>query len=119
MYYHGSHNSIMGTDAAHEGICLTDSLSVAENYACGGSVYEIDIELDGMDVVECGGYDRERNYAPADYEGYRADMAASGADILRYEDEDENGQSFYCYRLVSRRSVEVVNSVIVKANWGD
>ena len=114
MYYHGSHNSLMGTDTAHDGICITDSLSVAENYACGGSVYEIDIELDELNVVECEGYDRDQNYAIADDEGYRAQMAAAGADVLRYEDEDDHGQSLDCFRLVSHRAVDAINAAMTK-----
>jgi hypothetical protein len=105
--YHGTHNNLMGTGAAHEGMCFTESEESAQQYAgSNGTVYTIDIA--GLNVVECEGYDRDENYAPADSDSFRAAHAANGADILRYSDEDENGREHECFRLVSEKAVAAV-----------
>ena len=106
--YHGTHNGLMGTGTAHEGMCWTESMESAEAYA--GSYGDVHVmDLDGLNVVECAGYDREKNEAPADSAKFRAEMASNGADVLRYADEDENGREHDCFRLVSDRAVEMAN----------
>jgi len=101
--YHGTHNNLMGTGTAHEGMCWTEEENSAEAYAAGGSVYELD--MSGLNIVEVAGYDRDENEAPADADAVRAELAASGADVLVYADEDEFGREHQCYRLVSAKAV--------------
>jgi len=98
--YHGSHNEIMGTHAAHVGLCITDSLSSAQTYAGRwGVVYAVELDLDALDVVEVEGYDHDSDEAPGDSGEY------PDADVIVYEDEDERGQSHTTWRLVSARAV--------------
>ena len=111
VLYHGTHNGMMGTGRAHEGMCFADSKANATRY--GATVYMC--EFAGLAIEECAGYDREENYAPADSRKFRAAAAARGVDILRYEDEDEAGQQHTCYRLVSDRAVDAANDQL--AAW--
>ena len=98
ILYHGSHNDLMNTGAIHEGLCLTDNIEIAEQYAKNGTVYSVEVS-DNAVVEKCAGYDREENYAPADSETFRASQAARGVDVLRYTDEDDAGAEHECYRL--------------------
>src|SRR5690606_14852511 len=88
----------------HDWPCLTPDLVVAERYAGRmGEVFEVELDLAPLTVVEVPGYDHDTNEAPADDEAFRAARAAEGADVLVYEDEDERGREHTCYRLVSER----------------
>ena len=101
--YHGSHDSTL---ALHEGICLVDVAEIAACYAGrNGQTYTVDLDLSGLTVEDCPGYDHDTNEAPADDDGYRADAAARGVDVLHYEDEDEQGRRHECWRLVSDRAL--------------
>ena len=105
-YYHGTHRNEM---VPHEGLCLTASEDVAARYAgMSGSVYAVRIDTASLNVVEVPGYDHDTNEAPADDEGYRAARAAEGADVLRYEDEDDTGRVHVCYRLISERALAAI-----------
>jgi hypothetical protein len=99
--YHGSHNNLLGTGSAHEGMCFTESIDSAESY--GSEIYTLD--LDGLTIVECDGYDREENYAPADSSAYRSKF---DCDVIKYDDEDEHGRQHTCYRILSARAIERV-----------
>lgn len=89
-----------------EGWCLTDDEARAERYGrAGATLATIDIDLDGLTVVEVAGYDRDENETPADSAAFRAARAAEGADVLVYEDEDESGRQHTTWRLVSDRAV--------------
>ena len=101
--YHGSHD---GQLTIHEGICLAEQESFAEQYAgMNGEVFEVELDDEGLNVVDVPGYDHDTNDCPADNAEYRAARAAEGADVLRYEDEDEMGREHTCYRLVSDRAL--------------
>lgn len=98
-----------------EGTCLTESERVASHYApeaLGGRLWEIEVDMDGLTVVDVPGYDHDENLTPADDDEFRARYAAEGADVLRYRDEDDRGETFDCYRLVSARALAAVRSVI-------
>lgn len=99
-FYHGAHDA---KHAAHEGICLTDERPVAEAY--GRHVFAAEIDLRAFQVEACEGYDHDEDEAPADRRAFRAAAAARGVDVLIYEDEDQMGRVFTCYRLVSARAV--------------
>jgi hypothetical protein len=103
-YYHGSHN---GNTTIHKGICLTESRRVAEEYADGGIVMAIKVDESGLSVIDVGGYDHDDNDAPGD------DGSDYGADVLRYEDEDERGREHTTWRLMSAESVEASRVVSV------
>lgn len=105
IVYHGSHNDLMGTNTPHEGMCFTDSLTSAEAY--GDTIYELD--LSNLEIIECEGYDRNENYAPADSEDFRAKYQGQ-CDVLEYEDEDENGRAHTCYRIISERAIARVSA---------
>jgi len=101
--YHGSHNRIMGTGAAHVGICLTDDYDVACRYATQrGTVYVAEISFADLVVVEVDGYDRDSDVAPGD------DGEYPEADVLVFEDEDERGNWHMTWRLVSDAAVAAV-----------
>lgn len=115
ILYHGTHNGLMGTGKAHEGMCLVDCESHAARYAGRfGTVYAVD--LDGMVVEECPGYDHDTNDAPADEQSFRERAADRGVDILEYEDEDEQGQPHTCYRIVSPRAIEAANATFTECD---
>ena len=96
--YHGSHNEIMGTHAAHIGLCLTDSLTAAARYAgAHGIVYSADIDV--SDAVTVDGYDHDSDTAPGDA-GETVD-----ADVIEYDDEDESGSCHTTWRLMSADAV--------------
>jgi hypothetical protein len=106
--YHGSHKHTEGL-VLHEGICLTEWEDVAEKYAGnGGATYEIEMAMDGLTILDAPGYDHDTNDCPADHADYRAARAAEGADVLRYDDEDERGEVTTCYRLVSEAAIHAV-----------
>ena len=101
--YHGSHR---GPDwQIHNGVCLTDRESVAEAYAGRQNIWEVEIDLDSLNVEHVDGYDRDTNDAPADSEAYRAAKVAEGVDVLIYGDEDGRGVAHDCIRLISDRAV--------------
>lgn len=105
-FYHGTHRDEM---VLHEGLCLTTSEDVAARYAgMNGTVYTVRLETASLNVVEVPGYDHDTNEAPADDDAYRAALAAEGADVLRYEDEDDTGRVHVCYRLVSDRALAAI-----------
>jgi len=99
--FHGSHNQILGTEAAHLGLCLTDDIDVAERYAGSrGRVYFADIDLDSLEVVEVDGYDRDADLAPGDL------AEEHEADVIVFDDEDERGRWHRTWRLVSQAAVD-------------
>jgi len=103
--YHGTHNGLMGTDAAHEGMCWTEIEDSAEQFAGSrGTVYSCDCP-DDWNYEPVDGYDHDENDAPADSDAFRAAHAARGIDVLVYDDEDETGQTLTCYRVISDRAV--------------
>ena len=106
-FFHGAHTSY----TLHEGQCYTDDIAVALRYCAGGRngrVARVDIDLSGLVVEECEGYDHDENDCPADCEDFRAAAAARGVDVLRYEDEDDTGRRHDCYRLVSPKALAAV-----------
>jgi len=93
--YHGAHTKF----AKHVGLCLTDDLESAMAYAAQGShgtVATVTLELEGIEVLEVKGYDRDANEAPGD----RGEL--SGADVVVYSDEDPRGMPHKTWRLMSQ-----------------
>lgn len=110
--YHGAHTAY----EIHEGQCYTVSLDAAERFAgSSGVIATVEIDLDALVVEECAGYDHDENYAPADDASFRRAAAERGVDVLTYDDEDEMGQTFTCYRLVSDLALAAVRVVEVQA----
>lgn len=113
-YYHGT----IDRAEIHEGLCVTEWDDVAEAYARRYAAHqgapvvaEIAIDMAGLSVVGVDGYDHDANSCAADCADYRAQMVAAGADILRYEDEDETGRTSTCFRLVSGRALAAASIV--------
>ncbi len=106
--YHGSHKNKKALKV-HAGLCLTDRAEVAEQYAGRkGTTYWVDVELAGLVVMSAGGYDRDRNEAPGDTDESIQEWLTKGADVVRYEDEDEQGRRHDCWRLLSAKSLAAV-----------
>lgn len=75
-----------------EGTCWVEDRAVAERYAGeDGVVTVLDLDLMALTVLEVEGYDHDRDHTPADCPVLRAEWAATGADVVCYEDEDEYG----------------------------
>ena len=101
--FHGAHSA--SAHAAHEGMCLTRELAVAEAYAGGKGFLYTAVLPAGLVVASCEGYDHDEDEAPADQLSFRAARAAEGIDLVVYDDEDVRGNLSACYRLVSARAV--------------
>lgn len=97
-YYHGTRRDFL----AYVGICLTTSERSAKTY---GEVHELTLDMDGLNMREVEGYDRNANSARADRADDLAALAAEGVDVLIYDDEDEMGRQHDCIRLISQRAV--------------
>jgi hypothetical protein len=107
--YHGTHNSILGTSAAHIGLCLTDSIDIAGNYAGSrGKVFAVAIDMSDLDLVEVDGYDHNSDIAPGD------SGAEFGCDVITFDDEDERGNWHRTWRLVSQRAVDACELTLVR-----
>lgn len=106
--YHGS-----GSDriAIHPGLCLTDDLDAAENYAYQWdllgtpTVATVHLDLTGLRVVEVDAYDRDSNLAVGD-----RDLAVD-ADVVVYDDEDHYGRRHRTWRIVSPAAVDACQVV--------
>lgn len=107
--FHGTHNSIGGTSAAHIGLCLTNSIDIASNYAGSrGKVFAAAIDFSELDLAEVDGYDHDSDIAPGDV------AAEYGCDVLVFEDEDERGSWHRTWRLVSQRAVDACELTLVR-----
>jgi hypothetical protein len=109
--FHGAYTALT---IGHEGQCFVDEYDVAERYARGGDTCGILLDMSALVVESCEGYDRAEDYAQADSAEFRAAAAARGVDILVYDDEDINGNSHTCYRLVSERAVAMARATGVE-----
>tara|TARA_R110000822_G_C15213416_1_gene483544 strand:- start:452 stop:823 length:372 start_codon:yes stop_codon:yes gene_type:complete len=107
-YYHGAHTKF----TTHEGQCFTTDFDVALKFAgMSGVVAKVEIG-NALTITDCDGYDHDTNDCAADNEAFRAKMALSGSDVLRYDDEDDCGNELECFRIVS---VAAMNGVVVVA----
>jgi len=101
--FHGSHN---GNQSIHSGLCLTESIEAAVDYAASGCISMVRVDTLGLTVADVEGYDNDSNTAPGD------DGNARGADVLTYEDATEFGRSHDTIRLMSPAALA---SVVVLA----
>jgi len=117
--FHGAHTDL----AIHEGQCWTEDYEAADRYAQSeGPVAHAEIDLSGLTVEECEGYNHDENDAPADSAEFRAAATARGVDVLVYADCDEQGQEHTCYRIVSDRAVEAfraAHAMLERDEYGD
>lgn len=100
--FHGSH---AGTKEGFIGICLTESPMSAWVYGGRASAQSIMITslcLAGLQVKEVNGYNRDDNDAPGD------DGNTHGADVLIFDDEDEDGREHTTYRLMTQAAVDAL-----------
>ena len=113
--YHGGHSGF----SLHNGQCFVAEPARALAY-CGSlrrnaAIASVDIDLDALTVEECDGYNHDEDETPSDCPEYRARFAARGVDVLVYDDEDERGQTFRCYRLISDAAIEAVTVEAIHA----
>lgn len=100
--YHGAHTEY----TLHVGQCYTDSETAASRYAGYGEMAEVAISLDGLTVLEIDGYDSDTDVAPGD-DGENE----NGADVIIYDDQDENGREHVTYRLMSPKAIAAVEII--------
>lgn len=107
MYlYHGSDRIEI-----HPGLCLTDDLDTAENYALQWDllgtpmVATVHLDLTGLRVVEVNAYDRDSNRAIGDND------LTIDADVIVYDDEDRYGNRHRTWRIVSPAAVDACQVV--------
>lgn len=103
--YHGTRRSEM---PLHLGLCLTPSERAAEHYATSrGDVYELEVNLSGLRVIEVASGDRDSQ----DHAGDR-DLSAYDADVIVYADEDTHGYQHETYRIVSAAALARVEQAL-------
>ena len=120
--YHGTCRR--GEWTLHAGVCLAQWPETAEGYATEWAgpefparVFEVELDLTGLNVVEAEAGDRDSATWAGDYD--LESYAAAGADVITYEDEDYRGQSHNTYRLVSERAVAAAKVVAVEVLGDD
>lgn len=120
----GYHGTSRNDWAIHVGACLATDSDIAENYATEWAtssrparVFEVELDLDGLSVVEAEPGDRDSATWAGDYD--LESYAAAGADVLVYEDEDYRGRSHETYRLVSERALAAARVVAVEVLGDD
>lgn len=100
--YHGNGSRL----ALHTGLCLTDDLRSARDYAsydhADGVVHTVEVDLHGLRVVEVDGFDRDENLAAGD------DFTAFDADVIVYTDETITGRAHRTWRLMSDAALTAV-----------
>ena len=103
--YHTTH----GTLNLHSGLCLTDS----EYATYGENRVEVELDTDGLEVmdVEVSRADRDENIWPGDSKASREAYMAEGADVIRYNDEDDQGRQHTTYRILSARGLAALRVV--------
>lgn len=122
--YHGTCRR--GEWTLHAGVCLAQWPETAEGYATEWAgpgfparVYEVELDLDGLNVVEAEAGDRDSATWAGDSAASIAAYVAAGADVITYEDEDYRGQSHNTYRLVSERALAAAKVVAVEVLGDD
>jgi len=108
----GYHGTSQASWNLHVGACLATDSDIAENYASEWAmaarparVFQIELDLSGLNVVEAAAGDRDAATWAGDSAASIAAYVAAGADVLVYDDEDYRGRSHETYRLVSERAV--------------
>lgn len=106
MEMHHGHSSRKGF-TAHLGLCLTDEIETAERYAHGDQLTTVNIDLDGLTVLTLdAGYVADTDEAPGD-----ADVASFGADVIVYEDADENAQRHTTWRICTPAALAAITHI--------
>ena len=114
----GYHGTSRNDWVLHVGLCLVEDSDIAENYAAEWAtasklarVVEVELDLNGLNVVEAEAGDRDSATWAGDSAASIAAYVAAGADVITYEDEDYRGRSHITYRLVSERAVAAARVV--------
>lgn len=104
--YHGAHTAY----ALHIGQCYTDCRDSANDYRQGAGVLAaIEIDLDGLTVVEVAGYDHDSDEAPGDRNP--AVLAEElGADVVVYSDETVMARQHQTWRLLTQRALDAISN---------
>jgi hypothetical protein len=95
--------------APHNGACMMDE-DEAPRASYGENRFEVVIP-DGLvtEKVDVSSEDIDANNWPGDRASQRAAYAASGIDIITYQDMDASGRAHQTWRLVSARAVAAVS----------
>lgn len=113
--YHGSRKPL----TPHHGLCVTECLHSAEDYAIGGEaeyITTVEIDWTGLTVREVSGYDRDANVAVGDSDRSLAALAADGVDVVIYSDESPRGRAHETVRIVSARALAAIRIVSVRCD---
>jgi len=103
--YHGTRNSWK----TYNGLCLTTDKDAAINYAEGGTVATVELNLAGLSVANVEPYDHDENWAYGD-DGKNP----VGCDVAVYDDEDVEGSAHTTYRLMTAKAVANVTVVKIR-----
>lgn len=105
--------------ALHTGVCLAGEYN-AQRYADDAVVrgdavvYTVEIDLDGLTVIDAGEWDRDAQCAPGD------DGNDMGADVLIFEDEDRSGDTHTTWRLMTPEALAaatIVATTVRDEDW--
>lgn len=109
------HGTFRDTLTLHKGLCLTADRSAAEEYAQGGTVYEIEIDTNNLRIVEIEFSDEELRERideqewPGDRESEIAKLAET-ADIIIFRDVDASGRDHVTYRIITEAAIAACNA---------
>ena len=103
--YHGAHTAY----TVHIGQCYTDDKDCAKAYADGGQLATVEINTDGLSVVEVAAYDRDEDFAYGDDR-----RNPIGCDVAVYDDEDIHGNALVTYRLMTAAALAAVTVAKIK-----
>lgn len=103
ILYHGTRRT---NHQPHVGMCLTDSIRSAREYATrGGVILEIEVDLGDLVIAEVDGHDWDSDEAVGDRERDILALRDEGIDVVVYDDADAAGREHSTWRLVSERAI--------------
>lgn len=111
--YHGSADEL----ALHPGFCVTEDEDIAAEYgtyasSSEGRVHEVEIDLDGLTVVELAeGHNWDANVAPGDGGETYTDEDGNPADVIVFADATAYGKQHETYRLMTPAAVAAVTLI--------
>lgn len=104
---------------AHPGACLAETYEAALSYATWRAgtmgtahVYAVTISEGLVTEDRTEEVDRDNQDYPGDTDRDVARLVAEGLDVVEYEDEDEQGRTLRCVRLLS--AAAVASAVVIE-----
>lgn len=111
--YHGNAGELV----LHPGFCVTEDEDTAADYgtyasASDGRVHEVEVDLDGLTVVELDeGHDWDSNEAPGDNGETYTDEDGNVADVIVFTDATAYGKQHETYRLMTPAAIATVTLI--------